>query len=87
MEFTTTKQEGRVLLYEGHRYVINKTGRHKRIFWRCSNRKCTGSLTTLKDNTIITQKDNNHPRDQVAIEEIVSELEEADYKANTNFIS
>ena len=79
MEFTTTKRGGRVLLYEGHRYVINRRGRDERIFWRCSNRECTGSLTTLKDNTITTQKDHNHPGDQAAIEveKIVVELKEA----------
>ena len=36
-------------------------------------------LTTLKDNTITTQKDHNHPGDQAAIEveKIVLELKEA----------
>ena len=32
MQFTTTKQRGRVLMYEGHRYVINRRGKHKGYF-------------------------------------------------------
>ena len=77
MEFITTKRGARAIVYEGHKYVLNRRGRDGRIFWRCGrNRSCSGSLCTLVDE-IISQKDtHNHPPDDAEIqaEKIVSSI-------------
>ena len=77
MEFITTKRGARAIVYEGHKYVLNRRGRDGRIFWRCGrNRSCSGSLCTLEDE-IISQKDtHNHPPDDAEIqaEKIVSSI-------------
>ena len=69
MEFITTKRGARAIVYEGHKYVLNRRGRDGRIFWRCGrNRSCSGSLCTLEDE-IISQKDtHNHPPDDAEIQ-------------------
>ena len=78
MEFITTKRGARAIVYEGHKYVLNRRGRAGRIFWRCGrNRSCSGSLCTLEDE-IISQKDtHNHPPDDAEIqaEKIVAQFE------------
>ena len=69
MEFITTKRGARAIVYEGHKYVLNRRGRDGHIFWRCGrNRSCSGSLCTLEDE-IISQKDtHNHPPDDAEIQ-------------------
>ena len=77
MEFITTKRGARAIVYEGHKYVLNRRGRDGRIFWRCGrNWSCSGSLCTLEDE-IISQKDmHNHPPDDAEIqaEKIVNSI-------------
>ena len=77
MEFITTKRCARAIVYEGHKYVLNRRGRDGRIFWRCGrNQSCSGSLCTLEDE-IISQKDtHNHPPDDAEIqaEKIVNSI-------------
>ena len=71
MEYITTKREGRALIYQGHRYVINRRGRDGRIFWRCAvSRLCSGSVTTTS-NEILSQRDiHSHPPDVAEIDNI-----------------
>ena len=61
MGFITTKRGARAIVYEGHKYVLNRRGRNGRIFWGCGrNWSCSGSLCTLEDK-VISQKDtHNH---------------------------
>ena len=64
MEFVTTQRGARFLIYEGHKYVINRRGRDGRIFWRCAkSRQCKGAVTT-KENEIISSRSDeyNHPK-------------------------
>ena len=49
MEFVTTQRGARSLIYEGHKYVINRRGRDGRIFWRCAWHE-RQSLADMKDN-------------------------------------
>ena len=72
-----TKRGARAIVYEGHKYVLNRRGRDGRILWRCGrNRSCSKSLCTLEDE-IISQKDtHNHPPDDAEIqaEKIVNSI-------------
>ena len=80
MQFIATKRGGRALSYGGYRYVVNRRSRDGRIFWRCGrSRDCSGSITTLIDITITSQKSHNHPADQAEIEgeKIVVEMKKS----------
>ena len=69
MEFTTTQRGARALLYQGHKYVINRRGREDRIFWRCGkSRTCSGSVTTQEDIVISARDTHNHPVDTAELE-------------------
>ena len=61
-----TKRGARALLYQGHRYVINRRGVDSRVHWRCGkSRSCSGGMTT-KDERIISVRDNhNHLADSI----------------------
>ena len=71
MEYITTKRGRRALIYQVHRYVINRRGRDGRIFWRCAvSRLCSGSVTTML-NEILSQRDiHSHPPDVADIDNI-----------------
>ena len=59
---------------------MNRRSRDGRFFWRCGrSRDCSGSITTLIDITIISQKSHNHPADQAEIEaeKIVVEMKKS----------
>ena len=69
MEFITTKRGARAIVYEGHKYVLNRRGRDGHIFWRCGrNRSCSGSLCTLEDEIISQKGTHNHPPDDAEIQ-------------------
>ncbi len=53
MEFITAKRGARAIVYEGHRYTLNRRGRDGRIFWMCGRSlSCSGSLSTLQDEIV-----------------------------------
>ena len=80
MEFLLTKKGGRSLIFEGHRYVVNRRGRDGRIFWRCGrSRTCRGTVTTLEDDVISQRNKHNHPPDEAEQEaaKIVAKMRKA----------
>lgn len=78
MEFTTTQRGGQLLLFEGHRYQINRKGKDERIFWRCHYRVCPGRVTTEGGN-ILSSKPHDHPADEIdnKVEKIKADLKKA----------
>ena len=62
MEFVTTQRGARSLIYEGHKYLINRRGRDDQIFWRYANsRQCEGAVTTKEDEIVSSRADeHNH---------------------------
>lgn len=76
MEFTTTQRGGRVLLLEGYRYQVNredkKTGR---IYWRCHDRSCPGSVSTQAEE-VKSRKPHTHAEDRAdnIVEKIKGQL-------------
>jgi len=42
MEFVTTQKGGKMLLYEGFKYTVNRNGKDNKVYWRCHIRKCPG---------------------------------------------
>ena len=69
MEFVTTQRGARSLIYEGHKYLINRRGRNGRIFWRCAkSRQCKGAVTTKEDEIVSSRADeHNHPPNEAEI--------------------
>ena len=71
MEYITTKTGGRALIYQGHRYVINRRGQDGRIFWRCAvSRPCSGSVTTILNVILSQQYIHSHRPDVAEIDNI-----------------
>ncbi|KAG0437433.1 hypothetical protein DMUE_3688 [Dictyocoela muelleri] len=58
-EIISSKRGGKILLYNGYSYSVRNKN-HTHIFWRCSNRKCSGSVVTLNNYTILSKKIYNH---------------------------
>ena len=75
MKYTTTQRGGRVLLFEGYRYQVNRKGKEDRIFWRCHNRQCPGRLST-QGETVLSSKPHDHPSDNIdnAVEKVKAQL-------------
>lgn len=69
MEFVKTTRGARALVCDGYKYVVNRRGRDRCIYWRCGrSRECSGSVSTLNDQ-IISRKDiHNHPPDDAELE-------------------
>ena len=77
MEFISTKRNGRALLYQGYKYVINRRGWDGRIFWRWGQSiPCSGAMTTLEDEIVSQWDIYNHPPDEAELqaEKIVNKL-------------
>ena len=56
VEFVTTKQGARSMLYEGYKYTLNRCGNADQTYWRCVNRSCPGRVTLNVQDGISQQE-------------------------------
>ena len=66
MEYFKTQKGGTGLIYDGFKYVVNRKTTSK-TFWRCSDRKCLGRVTT-EGSTVKITAEHCHPPNEAKLE-------------------
>lgn len=66
VDFLENGRGGFYLLKGGYKYSI-KTRRTDRCYWRCVNRECRATLTTLNNIPITFGEEHNHPSDYLGL--------------------
>jgi len=66
VDFLENGRGGFYLLKDGYKYSI-RSRRNDRCYWRCVNRDCRGTVTTLNNIPIAFGQDHNHPSDYLGL--------------------
>jgi len=66
VDFLENGRGGFYLLKDGYKYSI-KSRRNDRCYWRCVNRDCRATLTTLNNIPISFGQEHNHPSDYLGL--------------------
>ena len=66
MDYFKTQKGGTGLIYNGFKYVVNRKTTSK-TFWRCSDRKCSGGVTT-EGTTVKITAEHCHPANEAKFE-------------------
>ena len=66
MDYFKTQKGGTGLIYNGFKYVVNRKTTSK-TFCRCSDRKCSGGVTT-EGTTVKITAEHYHPANEAKLE-------------------
>ena len=66
MDLLKTQKGGTGLIHNGFKHVVNRKTTSK-TFWRCSDRKCSGRVTT-EGTTVKITANHSHPANEAKLE-------------------
>ena len=58
MEIITTQKGGEALIWQGHKFTLNRTMANGKKYWWCSKRSCPARLTS--EGVEVTQQTSGH---------------------------
>ena len=61
-EFVTTQKGGKLLLYEGLKYTVNRNGKDNKVYWCCHIRKCPGRAVSDRER-FVSSTTHDHDTD------------------------